>query len=126
MTGTLLFPAAMRLEPPAAIITPKVWGSERLIHNAGGYCGKVMRLDKGWRCSLHCHRVKDEVLHLHSGLVVFEINNQEFMFTQGHSIHVRPGEYHRFSGLEDSVLFECSTHDDPADCHRLEPSGPMP
>jgi D-lyxose ketol-isomerase len=40
----------------------------------------------------------------------------------GDRFDVKPGMTHRFTGLEDSVIVEFSTHHDEADVVRLEPS----
>jgi len=41
----------------------KVWGSEDWIVNRE-YCGKVLNLNKGFRCSMHYHKNKDETFYV--------------------------------------------------------------
>lgn len=128
-------------------VTEKVWGSETLIANRD-FCGKVMTLRKGMRCSLHYHRVKDETFLVTRGLVMVELgvpdhavaeevlwrrhggdpayHTKVVILRPGESIDVPPHTLHRFTGHEDSEFIEFSTHDDPADSIRLEPSGPAP
>ena len=43
------------------MITPKSWGFEDLIVNLD-YCGKRMMVREQYRCSIHKHNKKDEVL----------------------------------------------------------------
>lgn len=106
------------------MITPKAWGSETLIANSL-YCGKIMHLKHGWRCSLHHHKIKDETFYVLEGQVLFEHGDSQVELTMGQSIHISPGTRHRFTGLTDSVMVEVSTphHDD--DVYRDEPSGPV-
>lgn len=106
-------------------ITPKVWGHECLITNEGGYCGKIMVLNKGFQCSLHFHMKKDEVLFVSKGAVKFELGTEVFVMHSGDSIRVLPGVLHRFAGIEDSEIIEVSTVDDVADSYRRIPSGPF-
>ena len=40
--------------------------------------------------------------------------------------HVRPGDTHRFTGLEESEIIEFSTHHVEEDSYRNEPSGRVP
>jgi hypothetical protein len=42
----------------------KVWGEEQWLVNTGAYCGKRMLLKKGFQCSLHHHKIKDETFIL--------------------------------------------------------------
>src|SRR4051812_37450647 len=42
----------------------KIWGREIWITNTALYCGKHLLLNKGYQCSLHYHKIKDETFHL--------------------------------------------------------------
>ena len=54
-------------------VVPKVWGEERWLVNNRLYCGKLMILRKGWRCSFHMHKVKDETFFVRAGRMLFEL-----------------------------------------------------
>lgn len=101
---------------------PKVWGHEEWIVNRD-YCGKLLHLRKGMQCSLHYHLHKDETFYLMSGKVSLEVGNMIRILNPGDSEHIEPGCAHRFSGIEDSLIIEFSTHDDD-DNVRLIRSGP--
>jgi D-beta-D-heptose 7-phosphate kinase/D-beta-D-heptose 1-phosphate adenosyltransferase len=101
---------------------PKVWGEERWIVNRA-YCGKQLLLKKNHRCSLHAHGEKDEVFFLLSGRVLLEVGRERLTLEEGDVVHIRPGEYHRFTGLKDSVIVEFSTHHREADSFRRTASG---
>ena len=105
-------------------IVPKVWGHEEWIVNST-YCGKLLHLREGMRCSLHYHERKDETFYVLSGKVRLEVGAFAVTLNPGDSHHIPPGTRHRFSGIDDSVIVEFSTHDDD-DNVRLEPSGLMP
>jgi mannose-6-phosphate isomerase-like protein (cupin superfamily) len=101
---------------------PKEWGEERWIVNRD-YCGKLLLLRRGWRCSLHYHVKKDEVFYLTRGRVLLEVGGVEHVMVPGDHHHIPPSTPHRFSGLEDSEIVEFSTHHEDEDSHRIERSG---
>ena len=45
----------------------KGWGYEKWIVNCEKYCGKLLFIAKGKKCSWHYHRKKDEVFYVQSG-----------------------------------------------------------
>ena len=106
----------------------KAWGKEIWMANTGLYCGKKLMLNKGKRCSLHYHKLKDETFYLDSGRIFLEIGGKEIIMNPGESIIVHPTINHRFSGLEDSVIIEISTHHEDSDSYRVpgESSGDIP
>jgi len=106
-------------------VVRKEWGEEHWIVNRD-YCGKKLLLRRGYRCSIHSHPVKDETFHLESGLVYLELGGEGRVLRPGDTVHIPPRTPHRFSGLEESVILEFSTHHEDEDCVREEPSGPIP
>lgn len=106
----------------------KVWGHEDWIANTPEYCGKRLYVAKGMRCSLHCHKVKDETFFVEVGYVIVEAGVKAVVLGPGGSIRIRPWTWHRFSALEHSVIFEFSAHHEDSDSYRIpgELSGPIP
>ncbi len=104
----------------------KAWGEEHWIVNRA-YCGKKMILRKGFRCSLHAHREKDEVFYVTRGRVLLELGDGERVMEPGDHHHVPVGVEHRFWGLEDSEIFEFSSHHEDDDSYRVpgQESGPF-
>ena len=106
----------------------KVWGKEIVIVNRE-YCGKILKLKKGFRCSLHYHKKKDETFYILTGKVLIEIvgnfgaPDTEHVMLPGGSINIAPYIQHRFTGLEDSEIIEFSTHHEDSDSYRLTKSG---
>lgn len=103
-------------------IVPKVWGEERWIVNRE-YCGKLLILKKDSFCSLHSHKNKDETFYINKGRVLLELDGKKFEMLPGQAKLVKPGQLHRFTGIEDSEIIEFSTHHEESDSYRLEPSG---
>jgi len=95
----------------------KVWGKEEHIADFpnSGYCGKKLHLNEGYRCSVHRHE-KDETFYIEQGKVYFELETEnkdmeDAILVQGNIVDIHNCKWHRFSGLEDSVIIEFSTPD---------------
>jgi len=118
-------------------IVDKVWGQEKWIANNRLYCGKVLKLKEGFRCSIHQHKIKDETFYILSGVILLEFGkpdaNGSIDFWQnkrimesGDSQRIQPGTFHRFTGIVDSKIIEFSTHHEDDDSYRLTVSGKVP
>ena len=105
----------------------KEWGHEEWIVNNEYYCGKKLVLNKGFRCSLHYHKLKDETFYVLSGKVLFETEykgeKKSRVLSPGDVAPVPIAMIHRFTGLENSEIMEFSTHHREDDSYRLEISG---
>ncbi len=104
---------------------PKVWGEEHWIVNRE-YCGKKMVLRRGFRCSMHLHRNKDEVFYVIRGRILLEMGDGERVMGPGDHHHIPPGVEHRFWGLEDAEIIEFSTHHEEEDSYRVQGQGSGP
>ena len=100
----------------------KVWGKEIWIVNEG-YCCKELILNKGYRCSMHYHKKKDEVFYVAKGSVLMEIDEDAIIGNPGDWFRIKPFTRHRFTGLSDSVIVESSSHHEDNDSYRLIKSG---
>ena len=107
------------------IIIPKIWGSEEWIANNDKYCGKILTLNKGMRCSVHYHKEKHETFYVLDGRVLMELGDDllRSILDVGNSQVVETGQKHRFTGLENSRVIEFSTHHDDYDSYRSTESG---
>jgi quercetin dioxygenase-like cupin family protein len=106
---------------------PKGWGYEKWIVNNEEYCGKLLFLAKGKKCSWHYHKLKDEVFYIQSGRikVIFSDTDdiekaQAVILEPGDNFHVYRGLRHRMVALLDSEVFEFSTQHFDEDSHRIE------
>lgn len=111
------------------VYVEKSWGSEDWITN-GRYCGKKLHVLKGKECSFHHHRVKDEVMYLESGKILLTYGWDEdpahaaqLTLTPDMAFHIPPGMWHKFYGLEESVITEFSTHHSDKDVVRAGKDG---
>lgn len=107
-------------------IVPKVWGYEKWIENNEKYCCKILSVNKGYQCSLHYHKNKDETFLVTSGHIRLELKEEVLHLRPGAFVRVPPETPHRFTGIEDSLIMEVSTHHEEADSYRLEESRKAP
>ena len=100
----------------------KVWGEEHWIVNID-YCGKLLKLKKMHRCSIHHHKKKTETFYIVKGQVLLELQDNAYMMLPGDAIDILPGQDHRFTGMVDSEIMEFSTHHEDEDSYRTVCSG---
>ena len=105
----------------------KGWGFEKWIVNCEEYCGKLLYLVRGKKCSWHYHKLKDEVFYVQSGKVLVryseddnKFNSNTCILEKGDNFHVYRGLRHQIEALEDSEIFEFSTQHFDSDSHRIE------
>jgi mannose-6-phosphate isomerase-like protein (cupin superfamily) len=84
-------------------IEPKVWGREIWIANNPEYCGKVLEIEKGKRCSLHYHKLKLESFYLRRGKLKVRVKRcvedaaiEEFELAAGECFDVHGDWYTRW------------------------------
>ena len=104
-------------------IVQKEWGSEKILINTKLYCSKILYLDKGYQCSVHCHKIKDETFYMLHGEAILEVGSEQVLLAKDMSVRILRGIYHRFKGLSDCQILEVSTQDSPTDSYRKTASG---
>jgi mannose-6-phosphate isomerase-like protein (cupin superfamily) len=114
-----------RIRKPIRTVS-KGWGREVWIANGRLYCGKILEMNKGKRCSLHYHKLKTESFYLRVGRLLMRIKespnaleSEEFELKIGECMDIRPGLVHQMEALEDSELYEFSTEHFDSDSHRI-------
>jgi mannose-6-phosphate isomerase-like protein (cupin superfamily) len=119
--------AKSRARHPMRIV-PKGWGREVWISNGELYCGKILEIRKGKRCSLHFHKIKTESFYLRSGRLKIRVKEspesdtiEEFELEAGQCMDVPIGLVHQMEAIEDAELYEFSTQHFDSDSHRLIP-----
>jgi mannose-6-phosphate isomerase-like protein (cupin superfamily) len=107
-------------------IEPKGWGREIWIANNSLYCGKILEIRKGRKCSLHFHKLKTESFYLRSGRLKVRTKDssdsdiiEEFEMAPGQCMDIPPGRVHQMEALEDAELLEFSTQHFNSDSYRL-------
>ncbi len=129
-------------DQPVIKVVSKGWGFEKIIANSEKYCGKLLYIIKGKKCSLHYHMLKDETFFVHSGKVrLFYSDNikglnediaiimidrfgsqdslNSIVLNRGSNFYVPPYRVHQILALEDTELYEFSTQHFDSDSHRL-------
>lgn len=101
---------------------PKLWGYEKWLENNDKYCCKLLSLKKGYQCSLHKHKIKDEMFFIMQGHVRLEVGKKVMHMLSGSFVRIQSGVLHRFRGIEDSIIIEVSTHHEDSDSYRVEES----
>lgn len=108
----------MILNKTKAEIHTKKWGAEYWIHNADGYCGKILMFNAGAKFSLHAH-LKVETWYVLTGrLKLIYINTEnadkhEIELATGDVLHVPSLVPHQLIAYENSSVLEVSQiHDD--------------
>jgi mannose-6-phosphate isomerase-like protein (cupin superfamily) len=107
----------------------KEWGQEKVLKREP-YTIKVMSLKKGYYCSLHLHREKEETFTLLKGKLkittISKAGEESHLVLEnpGDSLTIKPMTPHTFKSLEGNATFlECSTEDKVTDSYRIYPSG---
>jgi len=103
-------------------IVPKEWGEEQWIVNNEKYCGKKMHIKQGYYCSYHMHKIKEETFYVLEGELEVVHNGGYLQVETGETLHIKPGSYHSFRALKDTIFFEFSTHHLNEDNYRLTKS----
>ena len=101
----------------------KIWGKELWIVNNELYCYKKLHLLKGYQCSLHCHKIKDETFIIEEGKVELYYGDKILTLTHGDKVRIKPNVYHKFVGKEHSLIIEISTTHMDEDSYRKTESG---
>jgi mannose-6-phosphate isomerase-like protein (cupin superfamily) len=109
-------------------IVPKGWGHEVWIVNKEEYCGKLLYLKEGKKCSWHYHKLKDETFYLQSGKILLKYldsddidSAEEVILSPGDSFYIPIGLRHQMFAFENSELFEFSTQHFDEDSNRVIP-----
>ena len=91
----------------------KPWGYELWWAVTDRYVGKLIHVNKGHALSLQYHERKDETIYVHSGKILFELQDGTTLtkceMGPGDAVHVTPPTVHRMTAIEDSDIFEVST-----------------
>jgi mannose-6-phosphate isomerase-like protein (cupin superfamily) len=100
-------------------VEKKTWGEERIaVDPAADYGGKLLVVKRQHRSSVHHHKKKRETFLFLSGKVYFEVDGEGRLMEEGDVLELDVNERHRFTGIQDAVVAEFSTHDDPDDSYR--------
>lgn len=95
-----------------SFISGKVWGSTELVFANSALEFHRIEVAKGGTCSKHKHRHKWNGFFVEKGQLLIRVWKNDYdlvdetILKAGHFTQVRPGEFHQFEALEDTVAFE--------------------
>jgi mannose-6-phosphate isomerase len=100
------------LEQPRRVEKP--WGYELIWAETDQYVGKILHVNAGEALSLQYHEVKDEVIFLLTGNMLFQAGLSadalvDYHMTAGERFHVATGTVHRMVAETDCDILEAST-----------------
>ena len=92
----------------------KPWGYEIRWAITDRYLGKILHVNAGEALSLQYHQHKDESLLVVKGAMDLELDDasgelRKHRVQVGDTVHIRPGQRHRMTAVEDTDIFEVST-----------------
>lgn len=106
-------------------ISGKVWGCDRHIFSQNNVEIHRIQILKGGQCSKHRHKYKCNAFFIERGEVAIDVWKNDYdlidrtVLKPGDYMVVRPGEYHRFTAVEDSIAYEIYFVElDPGDIER--------
>ena len=105
---------------------PKTWGFEKWIANSELYCGKLLYVSAGQRCSWHYHKLKDETFYIQEGMVTLITgpsndtkDAENITLGVGAAYHMPREQRHQFIAVVDTIIFEFSTQHFEEDSYRI-------
>lgn len=90
----------------------KVWGCTSEIFNKNNVSINRLNIKKGSCCSKHFHQYKYNTFFVESGKILIQEWKNEYelidetILSNGEICAVPPNTYHRFVGLENSIIYE--------------------
>ena len=93
-------------------ISGKIWGQTELIHANGVLEFHRIELNKGGVCSKHLHEFKWNGFFVETGKLLIRVWQKDYdlvdetILNAGDWTKVKPGLYHQFECLEDTVAYE--------------------
>ena len=111
-------------------IAGKVWGYTQELIKGSSFEVHRIEIEKDGFCSLHKHNHKNNAFFVEDGTIEVEVHKNDYdlvdktVLSDGDLLVVKAGEYHRFRGLDKSIVFEIYWIDDIAeDIQRKEVGG---
>jgi quercetin dioxygenase-like cupin family protein len=90
----------------------KVWGSTKCLFKNENFEVHRIVIKKGGYCSCHKHEYKHNIFYVEYGHLEVEVWKNEYeliditTLTDGSITDIKPGEFHRFKALQDTLAFE--------------------
>jgi len=91
----------------------KPWGHELIWAETKHYVAKILVINAGQRLSKQYHKIKEETVYVLEGTLLNYLDNDSIeRYTVGTTLHINPGQVHRFGALGNRYvkLVEVSTN----------------
>ena len=94
------------------MLAGKIWGETELIHSNGVLEFHRIKVQKGGKCSKHRHRYKWNGFFIEEGGLIITVWKNDYnliditLLRPGQFTQVKPGEYHQFEAVDDTIAFE--------------------
>jgi quercetin dioxygenase-like cupin family protein len=94
------------------LISGKVWGLTRLVHSNPVLEFHRVEIKEGGFCSKHKHQFKWNGFFVEKGCLQVRVWKNDYdlvdttILNDGEFMQVKPGEFHEFRALQDTVAFE--------------------
>ena len=102
----------------------KGWGSETIFATNDLYCGKLLNFNRGHKCSMHMHKIKDETWHILSGSYIvrwIDTNTADVNVYFRKRRHMAQSSwFHKITCIKEGTIVEVSTADSVEDNYRVE------
>tara|TARA_Y100000287_G_C14205033_1_gene347670 strand:- start:434 stop:772 length:339 start_codon:yes stop_codon:yes gene_type:complete len=83
----------------------KPWGYEIIWAETENYVGKVLVIEAGKRLSKQYHNLKEETVYVLEGVLLNYVDEDNVeKYCVGSSLHIKPGQVHRFGALHDRYV----------------------
>ncbi len=83
----------------------KPWGYEEIWAHTEKYVGKLLVINAGQRLSKQYHVEKTETVYVMEGtLLNYDKDDNVELYHPGESLHICPGQIHRFGALENRYV----------------------
>lgn len=102
----------------------KGWGREEWLVNNDKYCGKILKINKGAKFSLHFHLSKQETFYFLNTAIFRYMDLEKAeqitkIIQKGECIDIPIGLPHQIEAIEDIEIIEISTHHEDEDSYRI-------
>lgn len=93
-------------------LSGKIWGYTQELLNKNNVSIHRLVINKNTKCSKHKHEHKYNLFYVESGqILIREWKNEydlidETVLNAGEICSIKPGNYHEFQGLLDSIVYE--------------------
>ena len=84
----------------------KIWGTDEKAFENDNIEVHLLRIKKGYGCSLHTHRLKRNYFYVIDGELKIRHDLGESILNKGESMEIKPPNTHRFIAMSDVLALE--------------------